>query len=232
MSVRAPRDDVLIVIPAYNEAGAIAETLGSLNGLSFRVVVVDDGSTDDTTRRAHEAGVTVLRHSCNLGQGAALQTGLTYALTQPETRFVVTFDADGQHDAADIGRMLEPLEQGECDVTLASRFAATGMAPGIPAGRRLVLKLAVALTRVMTGLSLTDTHNGLRAFTAEAARQIALSQNRMAHASEILSQIAARKLRYREIPAVVRYTAYSRAKAQTLSNGVNILWEILMERIR
>ena len=232
MSVRAPRDDVWIVVPAYNEAGAIAETLGSLNGLSFRVVVVDDGSTDETTRCAHEAGATVLRHSCNLGQGAALQTGLTYALTQSETRFVVTFDADGQHDAADIGRMLEPLERGECDVTLASRFAAAGMAPGITARRRLVLQLAVGLTRIMTGLSLTDTHNGLRAFTADAARQISLSQNRMAHASEILAQIAARNLRYREIPAVVRYTAYSRAKAQALSNGVNILWEILMERIR
>jgi hypothetical protein len=128
--------------------------------------------------------------------------------------------------------MLEPLERGECDVTLASRFAATGMAPGITASRRFVLQLAVALTRAMTGLSLTDTHNGLRAFTADAARQISLSQNRMAHASEILSQVAARKLRYREIPAIVRYTPYSRAKAQTLSNGVNILWEILMERIR
>lgn len=232
MNVRVPRDDVWIVIPAYNEAGAIAETLEPLKALPFRVVVVDDGSTDNTARHAHEAGATVLRHSCNLGQGAALQTGLTYALTQPETRFVVTFDADGQHDAADIARMLEPLERRECDVTLASRFAAAGMAPGIALRRRLVLQLAVALTRVMTGLSLTDTHNGLRAFTAGAARQISLSQNRMAHASEILSQIAARKLRYREIPAVVRYTAYSRAKAQALSNGVNILWDILMERIR
>jgi glycosyltransferase involved in cell wall biosynthesis len=232
MSARAPRHDVSIVVPAYNEAGAIAETLGSLKRLPFRVVVVDDGSGDDTTARAREAGATVLRHSCNLGQGAALQTGLTYALAQPETRFVVTFDADGQHEASDIERMLEPLERGECDVTLASRFAASGLAPGIPATRRLVLRLAVGLTRVMTGLFLTDTHNGLRAFTADAARQISLSQNRMAHASEILSQISARKLRYREIPAVVRYTAYSRGKAQPLSNGVNILWEILMERIR
>jgi hypothetical protein len=94
------------------------------------------------------------------------------------------------------------------------------------------LRLAVLLARATTGLPLTDTHNGLRAFTAAAARQISLSQNRMAHASEILSQIASRTLRFREVPATVRYTAYSRAKGQSLSNGLNILWDILMARIR
>jgi polyprenyl-phospho-N-acetylgalactosaminyl synthase len=224
--------DVWVVVPAYNEGPVISETLASLAGLPYRVVVVDDGSADDTWERARDAGVTVLRHACNLGQGAALQTGMTYALRQRDTGYVVSFDADGQHNAADIPRMLAPLLQGDCDVTLASRFAPGGVANDIPAAKKLALRFAVLLARAMNGLPLTDTHNGLRAFTAAAARQISLSQNGMAHASEILSQIASRKLRFREVPATVRYTAYSRAKGQSLSNGLNIIWDILMARIR
>ncbi len=228
----APREDVWIVVPAYDEAGIIAETIGGVRALPYRTCVVDDGSSDDTARLARQAGATVLRHACNLGQGAALQTGIAFALAQPVTRFVVTFDADGQHEPADVPRMLEPLERGECDVTLASRFAVGGATHDMPDSRRALLRLAVWLTRAMTGLEVTDTHNGLRAFTADAARRIAITHNGMAHASEILSQIAARKLRYREVPATVRYTAYSRGKGQPLSNGLNILWDILMERMR
>jgi polyprenyl-phospho-N-acetylgalactosaminyl synthase len=224
--------EVWVVVPAYNEGAVISETLASLTGLPYRVVVVDDGSADDTWERARDAGVTVLRHACNLGQGAALQTGMTYALRQRDTGYIVSFDADGQHNAADIPRMLAPLLQGDCDVTLASRFASGGVASDIPAAKKFALRLAVLLARAMNGLPLTDTHNGLRAFTASAARQISLSQNGMAHASEILSQIASRKLRFREVPATVRYTAYSRAKGQSLSNGLNIIWDILMARIR
>jgi polyprenyl-phospho-N-acetylgalactosaminyl synthase len=226
------RSAVWVVVPAYNEGGAISDTLATLVELPYRVLVIDDGSIDDTWERARDAGVTVLRHACNLGQGATLQTGFTYALRQRDTGYVVSFDADGQHNAADIPRMLAPLMSGECDVTLASRFAPGGVASDITTGKKLVLRLAVLLARATTGLPLTDTHNGLRAFTAAAARQITLSQNGMAHASEILSQIASRKLRFREVPATVRYTAYSRAKGQSLSNGLNILWDILMARIR
>jgi glycosyltransferase involved in cell wall biosynthesis len=232
MSDGAPLEGVWVVVPAYNEGGAISDTLASMASLRFRIVVVDDGSADDTAQRAHHAGATVLRHSCNLGQGAALQTGISYALRQPDTAYVVTFDADGQHDAADIPRLLAPLVSGECDVALASRFAPGSVALDIPGEKKLLLRLAIALARATTGLALTDTHNGLRAFTAAAARQLSISQNRMAHASEILSQIATRRLRYREVPATVRYTAYSRSKGQPLSNGLNILWEILMARIR
>jgi polyprenyl-phospho-N-acetylgalactosaminyl synthase len=223
---------VCVVVAAYDEGSIISDTLASVAAMRFRIVVVDDGSTDDTAQRARRAGATVLRHSCNLGQGAALQTGISYALQQPDTAYVVTFDADGQHDAADIPRLLAPLVSGECDVALGSRFAPGGVAVDMPAEKKLLLRLAIALARATTGLALTDAHNGLRAFTAAAARQLSISQNRMAHASEILSQIAARKLRYREVPTTVRYTAYSRSKGQPLSNGLNILWEILMARIR
>jgi polyprenyl-phospho-N-acetylgalactosaminyl synthase len=225
-------DAVWVIIPAYNEATVIASTVHGVRSLDYPVVVVDDGSSDATASNARDAGALVLRHACNLGQGAALGTGIAYVVRQRSAKLLVTFDADGQHDPSDIPRLLEPLMRGECDIVLASRFAEGGRAEGISGGRRAILYLARALTRATTGLEVTDTHNGLRAMTVETARRMSLSQTGMAHASEILSRIASLGLRYREVPATVRYTDYSRRKGQRLSNGINILWDILMERIR
>jgi glycosyltransferase involved in cell wall biosynthesis len=225
MSVRAPRDDVM-VIPAYNEAGAIAETLGSLSGLSLRIVVVDDGSTDDTTRRAHEAGATVLRHSCNLSQGAALQTGLTYALTQPETRFVVTFDADGQHAAADIGRMLEP-SSGVSRRHSGLAFRGNRDDPRDP---RQPSARAPARGRTHAhhdGLS--HGHSQRSAGVHRGSRVSDLARRIMAHAGDLVADCRANFDTVRSRRSSV--TPPIAAKAQTLSNGVNILWEILMERM-
>jgi glycosyltransferase involved in cell wall biosynthesis len=221
-----------VVIPAYNEGAAIGGVLAGFAALPYHVVVVDDGSADDTGRRALQHPVTVLRHVCNLGQGAALQTGITYALRLPGVRFVVTFDSDGQHAVADIERLLEPLRTGAYDVALGSRFLSGEGAVDISAAKRVVLRLAVWFTKVTSGLRLTDTHNGLRALTAEAAARVNITSNRMAHASELLSQIALLRLRYREVPVTVTYTEYSRRKGQSLLNAINILWDIAAARIR
>ncbi len=229
------RDDeptTWVIIPAFNASGTIGEVLAGLEPFPYRVVVVDDGSVDETSSTSDGLTTTVLRHVCNLGQGAAIQTGIDYALRQPETRYVVTFDADGQHDANDIAQLLAPLEGGEFDVALGSRFVPGGSAVDIPEVRRRALRLATMVTRVSTGLALTDTHNGLRALTARAASQMAISQNRMAHGSQILSQIAALGLRYCEVPVTVTYTSESLAKGQSLTNIVNISWEMLKERTR
>jgi hypothetical protein len=142
----------------------------------------------------------------------------------------MTFDADGQHRPDDLPALLAPLEAGECDVVLGSRFLVRGSAVRIPLARRLLLRVATVVTRLSTGLRLTDTHNGLRAFTAPAAAQIEITQNGMAHASEILSQIAARKLRYREVPVTVTYTKYSLTKGQSMLNSVDIFWESIRGR--
>ncbi len=172
-----------LVIPAYNEEPVLGDVLASLEPLPYGVVVVDDGSEDATADVATRCGAAVVRHACNLGQGAAIQTGITYARRQAGTRFVVTFDADGQHHPTDLRALLEPLEEGACDVVLGSRFLVPGSAVRIPVARRLVLRLATVVTRLSTGLRLTDTHNGLRAFTAQAAAQLDITQNGMAHAS-------------------------------------------------
>jgi glycosyltransferase involved in cell wall biosynthesis len=218
-------DEVHVVVPAYREADVIAATVDALVRRFWHVVVVDDGSPDATAERACEAGAVVLRHPFNLGQGAALQTGITYALGRG-ARYVATFDADGQHSVDDLENMLVAVAAGGIDVALGSRFL--GEAVGLPRTRSLVLKAAVLFTQVTSGLRLTDVHNGLRVMTAEAARKLTITQDRMAHASELVNQIARLRLKYREVPVTVRYTAYSLAKGQKLRGSAAILVDLLV----
>ena len=188
------------------------------------VVVVDDCSIDLTALRAREAGARVLEHPINLGQGASLQTGLIFALERGADS-IVTFDADLQHRPQDVQVLLSALRKTKADFALGSRFL--GEAINIGLMRKLVLKLAVVFTRVMTGLKLTDAHNGLRAMTRRGAMALCIRQNRMAHASEILQQIAKSGIFYIEVPVTVKYTAYSVAKGQRLNNSVNIVLELI-----
>jgi polyprenyl-phospho-N-acetylgalactosaminyl synthase len=223
---------IWVVIPAYNEEKVIARVLSDLMQQPYQVVVVDDGSTDHTVAKVLEFPVILLRHAANLGQGAALQTGLSYALRQTEMRYIVTFDADGQHHPEDIARLVGALEDGPVEVALGSRFMAGGQAIKIRRLKWVVLKLAIFFMRMVTGLALTDTHNGLRAFTREAAQRIHISQNGMAHASEILSQIAEQKMKYVEVPVKISYDAYSISKGQSVWNSINIFWEIITRKMR
>lgn len=217
--------EAYVVVPAYREADVVAETVGALAERFEHVVVVDDGSPDATAARAFEAGAVVIRHPFNLGQGAALQTGISYALEQGG-RYVATFDADGQHSVGDLERMLAVLIEERLDVVLGSRFL--GDAEGLPAIRRIALKAAVLFTNATSGLPLTDAHNGLRAMTAEAASRLEITQDRMAHASEFVNQIASLGLRYRELPVTIRYSEYSLRKGQKVRGSAGILVDLLI----
>lgn len=219
-------DGIWVVVPAYNEAGAIRATISDLRRRFNNVVVIDDASSDETSAIATKSGAWVLRHPLNLGQGAALQTGLDFATRQPDSKKIVTFDADGQHKADDAWRLCETLTSKNVEVVLGSRFA--GNTVGMPTQRAILLRLAIWFTRLTTGLKLTDTHNGLKAFDVEAAKKLQLSQNRMAHASEILAQISDLKLRYCEEPITIEYSAYSLEKGQKNSNSLRVLAELLV----
>jgi glycosyltransferase involved in cell wall biosynthesis len=218
-------DGLWIVVPAYNEAMVIRVTVAGLRAICPKVVVVDDASTDGTAAAAAAAGATVLSHPINLGQGAALQTGIEYALREG-ARHIATFDADGQHHAADLRTMVEVLRGEGLDIVLGSRFL--GATEAMPVVRRMVLKAAVVFTNRTSGLRLTDTHNGIRVMTAAAASRLDIRQNRMAHASEILNWIARNRLRYGEVPVTVTYSAYSLAKGQRVGNSFRILSEMLV----
>jgi polyprenyl-phospho-N-acetylgalactosaminyl synthase len=220
--------DTWVVVPAFNEAENLPRTLAALGGRYPNIVVVDDGSTDETSDLALRHDVWLLHHIVNCGQGAALQTGVDFALHHGAS-IVVTFDADGQHCVDDIDALVRPIRDECADVCLGSRFL--GQAVGIPWTRWAVLKLGIAVTRRFSRINVTDTHNGLRAFSRRAAQQIRITENGMAHASEILDLISRLGLRFCEVPVTIRYTTESLRKGQNSWNSVRILGHLLMNKI-
>lgn len=214
-----------VVVPMYNEAAVIGEVVRELR-LSFsHVVCVDDGSTDSSVERARAAGATVVRHPLNLGQGASLQTGFDYALADPEMDEVVTFDADGQHQVSDAVAMVQRRRDEQVDVLIGSRFLDDRTE--MDRVRRLVLRTAALYTRLTTGMELTDAHNGLRVLSRSVLERIRITQNRMAHASELVDKIGSLKVAWAEHPTHILYSEYSRSKGQSLLNSVNILFDLI-----
>jgi glycosyltransferase involved in cell wall biosynthesis len=218
--------DVWLVIPVYNEAQVIAEVVENARKTFPNVVCVDDGSRDGSASAVAATGAHLVQHPINMGQGAALETGLRYALARPGAEFFITFDADGQHRIQDAVRMLAVARTGEADVVLGSRFLESK--DTVPLLKRVVLRTVVALSPTSRKLALTDAHNGLRVFNRSVADRLRITMNGMAHASEIVSKLARGGWRVREIPVTILYTEYSRSKGQSLVNGVNILFDLSM----
>ena len=216
---------VWVVIAAYNEGPVVAGVVTLLVDAGYQVVVVDDGSTDETAARARQGGAQVVRHAVNRGQGAALQSGMRYALDH-NARILVTFDADGQHSTDDVRRLVAPINDGTAEIVLGSRFLEH--AASVPILRRVLLRAGVIFTGIMSSVRLTDTHNGLRAMSRRAAMQVDLQLDRMAHASEIIDQLARTALPLIEIPVNVRYTPYSIDKGQRAGNAARIVWDYLI----
>jgi len=216
---------IFIVIPAYNEEKVISQTISDIKKYYPNVIAVDDGSSDNTFDEAKLAGAIVLRHIINRGQGAALRTGINYALREGAD-VIVTFDADGQFEASDIEKMCRPIANGESEVVLGTRFAGGNR---VPIKKSLLLKAATILTEIITGLELTDVHNGFRALSRKAAQNIIIRQDRMAHASDIVHEIARLKLKFKEVPVTVKYTDYSKRKGQKISGSLKILFDMIFK---
>jgi glycosyltransferase involved in cell wall biosynthesis len=223
----ADNDDVWLIIPVFNEATVIGDVVRDAMRTFPNVVCVDDGSGDGSAAQIRAAGAHLVPHPVNLGQGAALQTGIEYARARPGAAYFVTFDADGQHRVEDVVRMVERLRTEPVDIVVGTRFH--GDTSHIPAAKRIVLRTAVALSRRSRRLRLTDAHNGLRAFNRMVAMQMDIKQSGMGHATEIVEMIDIRKWRHAEEPVTIVYTEYSMAKGQSLINGVNILFEAAMK---
>ena len=220
-AVAADRADTYVVIAAFHEGRVIRGVVGEVIAAGWSVVVVDDGSRDDTAAAAAVPGAVVLRHAINLGQGAALQTGIDYAVRRG-ARYVVTFDADGQHSVDDIPELVAALATH--DIALGSRFLGKE-AIGVTRGRRAMLRAAAAVSNGLSGMKLTDAHCGLRAFRATAAPALRITQDRMAHASELLRKIQTSGLRVREVPVTVKYTEHSMKKGQSGFQAIRILFD-------
>ncbi|HVQ97741.1 MAG TPA: glycosyltransferase family 2 protein [Mycobacterium sp.] len=223
--------DVWIVIPAFNEAGIIGEVVADVRSVFDHVVCVDDGSSDGTGEIALRAGAHLVRHPVNLGQGAAIQTGVEYARRQPGAQVFVTFDGDGQHRVKDVVTMVDRLNTGEADVVIGTRFGGAGLSKP-PLLKRIVLQTAAWLSPRGRRLGLTDTNNGLRVFNKTVADGLDITMSGMSHASEFVALIDENHWRVAEEPVEVLYTDYSKAKGQPLLNGVNIIFDGFLRRRR
>lgn len=227
MTVSPRADDAWLVIPLFNEATVVAEVLAGALPHFPHIVCVDDASTDGSAEVAERGGAVVVRHPFNLGQGAALQTGVRYVLEATDAPYLVTFDADGQHRVEDALAMVQRARDEHLAVVFGSRFLDERTQPGLL--KKVVLKVAVWITNQQTGMRLSDAHNGLRVVRRDAAAALDLKQNRMAHATEIVLQLGRTRLPWAEHPVHVLYTDYSRAKGQSLINSVNILIDSILK---
>jgi len=220
---------IFIVIAAYNEGKSIAKVISGLKKADYHnIVVVDDGSRDNTYDVALSTGAIVLRHVVNRGQGASLKTGIDYSL-KSGADIIVTFDADGQHRVEDLKAMIAPVKGGQCDIALGSRF----LKPvSMPFFRRLTLKIAVLVVWFFYGAKMTDAHNGFRAMNRKAAQTINITSDRMEHASQIVEEIHKKHLRFKEIPVTILYTDYSMQHGQGgMRQALKVFARMIIRRI-
>jgi glycosyltransferase involved in cell wall biosynthesis len=220
---------IFFVIPAYNEGKSIGRVVNELKKAGYNnIVVIDDSSKDNTYAEAKKRKAIVLKHIINRGQGAALRTGIDYALKNG-AEIIVTFDSDGQHRIEDLEAMLGPVVKGEADVTLGSRFLKK---TDMPFSRKILLKGSILVQWVFYGVKLSDAHNGYRVLSRRAAEQIKIDSDRMEHASEIVEEIMKKKIKYKEVPVVIRYSGYSMKKGEASFFGaVKILFKMVIRRI-
>jgi glycosyltransferase involved in cell wall biosynthesis len=219
--------NVWIVVPAFNEGATVGDVVRSLTQDGYHnVMVVDDGSADQTSEEASKAQAVVIRHIVNRGAGAATVTGMTAAL-RLGADVVVTFDGDGQHRVEDIGPILEPIERGEAEVVLGYREKFNGM----PFLRKAGNSIGNVVTWLLSGIWVKDSQSGFRAYTRRAMETMNLHANGYEFCTEVIREMHHRKLAYVQVPIVVRYTPHSLAKGQNFDVGVGTLVKLVVRSL-
>lgn len=223
-------EQIYIVLPCYNEVQVIRTTISDLLPYGYKIVVVNDGSSEKIQEKIEDLQIIYCEHKINLGQGAALRTGTELALSKG-AEIIVHFDSDGQHSSADINAMIQPLLENKSDIVIGSRFLNERDKDAIPGKRRMLLNVAKIVNHILTGVKLTDAHNGFRTMNRVAAEKLKIRENRMAHASEILVLIRRNKLRYAECPTHIIYSDYSKQKGQSAFNSINIVIDLILNKL-
>ena len=223
---------IVVVMPAYNEAAVISSVLARIpvriDGHIVIPVVVDDASTDGTASIAQREGAVVLLHLANLGVGAATITGLK-AARQLGADIIVTMDADGQHDPAEIESLVRCLIHGHFDVVIGSRLLNPG---GMPLSRFAANLLLNAMTFVVYRKIVSDSQSGFKAFSREALDKLELKSHGYGICSEMIGEIYSKNLFYKSLPVKAVYTKYSRAKGQHFLNGINLILGLLVRLVK
>jgi len=226
------KNNISIVIPVYNESVVVKSVIEDLKQKrpDDNIIAVNDGSSDNSLEILLSINdIYVLSHDINLGQGAALQTGIEMA-RRLDSKYVVTFDSDGQHSVDDIEKFYEEIESKELDIVIGSRFL-KGSNSNISTFKRFFLKLSTLFTLVVSGMKLTDSHNGFRIINIKNNPNFEIRHNGMSHASEIVDLIKVLKMKYAEKECTIIYTDYSKEKGQSLWNSINIVLEIFIQRL-
>lgn len=220
---------IFIIVPCYNEATVIRATIHALVQKGYSIVVVDDGSDDNTHDSLRGLPVHYIRHAVNLGQGAALNTGIRYALSAGAEK-LVTFDADGQHDTGDVEKMISLLDAKGVGIVFGSRFL-EGSSTNISGNRKLVLKIGRFINYLVSGILLTDANNGIRALTKDAAIKLQITENRSSHSAQIQNLVKINRIKYTECAVRVSYSAYSKQKGLKSINSIRILYDLILYKI-
>lgn len=228
-SKESRHNSVFILVPAYNEEKTVARVLKEVFERDYKVILVDDGSRDDTynivksLQREYPSRLFIYRHIINRGLGAALKTGMEACLKNG-AEVIVTFDADGQHDVEDITGVSEPLIEKKADVVIGSRNF-----NDMPLSRNLGNYLMNFLTLIFYGIYVKDSQSGLRAFTAESTRVLTLNSRGYGVSSEIVSEIKKNKLKLKEVPIKTIYNSYALSKGTNTSVGLKILAKMFID---
>ena len=217
--------DIYVVVPAFNEQKVIKDIINSLLKKFSNVIVVNDGSNDRTLEIINDLDIKVLSHEINLGVGAAVQTGFDYVSKIPNAKAVITFDADGQHLVDDAVAMAKEILICDEGIIFGTRFPKHSK--NIPKVKRFALKLIAKITDLVTGVTLTDAHNGLKAYKISTIKELELQFSSYSYESELITQVAKKKIDYKEMSTDIKYTSYSIKKGQKLLNGLLIIEDLL-----
>ena len=221
-------DNVYILIPIFNEEKKIKSVISELLPSFKNIVAVNDGSTDSTQEILESLDVVILRHSINLGAGAAISTGFRFIQNQKNAQAVVTFDADGQHSVEDAKAFAREILLCEEEVIFGSRFIKSKL--NIPTIKRIVLLVVVFFTNLLSKVNLSDAHNGLKAIKKTALKKIDINIDQYGYESQIINEVSRKGITYKEMPTNTIYTEYSKNKGQKLNNGLIILEDLFKSR--
>lgn len=223
---------IFIILPAYNEHRSIADIIHKIKETGYEnIIVIDDGSWDDTYTIAKGNGVIALKHEINLGAGAATRTGLDAAKLLGAD-IAITMDSDGQHDPKDIPAMIKPIIDGKADVVYGSRFKKANEIPFI---KRLFNKIGNYFTYILSGMMMSDTQTGFRAFNKTALEKIDITMSRYEFCTEIVCEVAHNKLRMYEVPISVYYDIPEKldtlGSGYNLSHGINTVIKMILKNL-
>ncbi|RQW81452.1 MAG: glycosyltransferase family 2 protein [Methanothrix sp.] len=216
--------EITAILPAFNEEISIGSIVLRTKQYVDRIIVIDDGSSDHTAEVAGMAGAEVIRHPKNMGKGAALKTGFE-SLNQEG--IIVTMDTDGQHDPADIPRLVEPIINGEADMVNGSRYL-NGNRKDTPMYRRVGQVMLDKATNINSGLNITDSQSGFRAFADYTKDIFRFGQNGLAIESEMLADAANSDLRIKEVEIGVRYDVDCSTE-HPVKHGIQVLLKVLQD---